>query len=321
MIVFYISGEHEELAIEEINSIYEAHGKALSIIERCNRLVLAGDGPDPKLLRRLAFTHEIYHTFSVSKNPDEVLLGLGIKKDDSFCVRARGFQDNSTEEKRAGELIYESVNARVDLTNPDKPVYLLKINEVVAVCLEKYKSDDFESRDPNKRPFFHPLALSPKLARLFLNLARTKKGDSVLDPFCGSGSILIEAALMGLLPIGSDKDRKMLWGAKKNLEFYSLKSELHEGDATRIKEKNLDAIVSDPPYARASKMFDSGLEELYESFLASAFDALKPGGHLVIAVPKGARVAYEKHGFANIGDYELYVHRSLTRRVLVLRKP
>lgn len=323
MILFNLSGEHPKLPFEEVKALYEAFFQGFNVLERSNCLLLVKDDLDARVLSRLALTHEFYAVEKVTdiKNLDRLLLGLDIKKGATFCIRCLGFPDNAAEERRAGEVIFESKKNPVSLTKPKVSIYLAKLDDKITISLKRYETDDFSKRDPNDRPFFHPLALNPKLARLFLNLARLKTGDRVLDPFCGSGSVLIEAALMGLEAGGIDRDRKMLWGCKKNLEFYGLKALLAEGDATDIKVKNVDGIATDPPYARSSKMFARELKELYPNFLKSAFSALKPGGYLVLAVPADAEFVYKKAGFELAGDYLMYVHRSLTRRIYILKKP
>jgi len=327
------------LPLEEIKALYEAYDEEFKVLASENRFILVKKDLAPPILERLSLTHEFYLVQKVAdiKDLDRVLLTLSLKKDETFCVRCSGFSENSSEERRAGEIIYENKNCKVNLEDPDVVVYLQKIDDRIAISFDKYKTDDFNKRDPNNRPFFHPLALSPKLARLFLNLARLRTDDRVLDPFCGSGSILIEADLMGLEAIGTDKDREMLWGCAQNMEFYKVKAKTDEGDATDIKLKDLDAIVTDPPYARASKVFDKDLIELYDEFLKSAFKSLKPEGFLVLAVPHDVTFAYAsagetparrstkggaaKHGFKEVGNYLLYVHKSLTRRIFILRKP
>jgi tRNA (guanine10-N2)-dimethyltransferase len=340
MIVFHISGEHEGLAVSEIEALYSAHGTELSVIERVGRLLLAEDGPSPQVLERLAFTHEFYMVDNVTniKNLNEVLLDLDVNKlpvgrsqgdqkidelarPTSFCVRCKGFENNALLEREMGEIIYEKSKIPVRLKGPQLTIYLVKLNNIVAISFERRGTDDFQKRNPNDRPFFHPLALNPKLARLMLNLAGLKRGDTVLDPFCGSGSILIEARLMGMGAIGTDRDREMLWGCAQNLGHYGVDARTGEGDATDIKLKNLDAIVTDPPYARASKMFKKGLEDLYASFLESAYDALKPGGRLVFSIPHDATLAYTSIGFEKVGSYTTYVHKSLTRMIYILQKP
>ena len=53
--------------------------------------------------------------------------------------------------------------------------------------------------------FRYPAKFHPPVARALLE-RHTQPGDCVLDPFCGSGTLLIEAALSGRSAIGSDVD-------------------------------------------------------------------------------------------------------------------
>lgn len=321
--LFEVSGEHPELPVAEIKALYEAYGKEFKVLDRDQRLLLVEKDLGEGILSRLALTHAFYPVERLTdlESLDRVLLSLGLKKSQTFRVRCRGFPDNSREERRAGEVIHEQLGLKADMSHPEVTLHLIKLDSKVVVSFKKVDIPGFNERDPNDRPFFHPLALNPKLARLFLNLARLRKGQRVLDPFCGSGSILIEAGLMGLRAIGTDKDREMLWGCAQNLEFCKVRAETGEGDATQIGLRDLDAVVTDPPYARASKVFDRDLKTLYDEFLESAYDSLKPGGYLVLAVPHNTRLGYAKAGFEKAGDWLHYVHRSLTRRVFVLRKP
>ena len=330
MIVFRMSGEHPDLPLEEIKALHEAYGVKFKIVSREGQLVLAESGLEKTLPQRLAFTHEYYPVLEITDamNLERVLLEMKVKKPESLCVRCMGFPVNTKQERVAGDVLHTRWNARVNFVKPNLWVYLINVSGHIAVCVERFETDDFNKRDPNLRPFFHPLALFPKLSRLFLNLARLKEGDLALDPFCGTGSILIEAALLGLRPIGSDLDRKMLWGSKKNLDSYGLKASVVMTDATDIELKTadrrpviVDGIATDPPYGRSSKLFDNEIGELYTKFLSSAFKVLKPGGYLVMAVPHEAEVKYKKAGFEKSGTYDIYVHASLTRRIYILRKP
>ena len=49
-----------------------------------------------------------------------------------------------------------------------------------------------------------------------------KKNETLLDPFCGTGGILIEAGILGINIIGSDIDKKLVYGCKENLNFYNI---------------------------------------------------------------------------------------------------
>src|SRR3989344_6013764 len=63
--------------------------------------------------------------------------------------------------------------------------------------------------------------LPPKLARLMVNLSGVQpEGSAILDPFCGSGTILMEAALMGSKAvIGSDISKKAVADTGRNMEW------------------------------------------------------------------------------------------------------
>ena len=70
----------------------------------------------------------------------------------------------------------------------------------------------FEERKVQHRPFFSPISLHPKLARVLVNISAIKRDETLLDPFCGTGGILIEAGLIGAKVIGSDIEEKMIEG-------------------------------------------------------------------------------------------------------------
>lgn len=77
--------------------------------------------------------------------------------------------------------------------------------------------------------------LPPKLARIMTNLARVAAGETVLDPFCGNGTILMEAALLTKAKriIGSDLEDRQSVSSQKNLEWLVEHRILTEDDAKR----------------------------------------------------------------------------------------
>ena len=109
--------------------------------------------------------------------------------------------------------------------------------------------DAYSNRDYDK-PFrdMKMGMLPPKLAQIFINLSGT---DGVIwDPFCGSGTIIMEGLLMGREMMGSDIKPEHIEGAKKNVEWlinsYELKAKSYElmaHDATKPVKKHFDAIV------------------------------------------------------------------------------
>jgi len=65
--------------------------------------------------------------------------------------------------------------------------------------------------------------LPPKLARIMINLSRTPEGhlpEKIYDPFCGTGTVLLEALSLGIQIAGSDLSEKMITATKKNTQWY-----------------------------------------------------------------------------------------------------
>ena len=83
---------------------------------------------------------------------------------------------------------------------------------------------DFE--DYGRRDYHRPVRdeqqgmIPPKVAQIMLNLSGVKKGDSVLDPFCGIGTIVQEGLLLGFKMFGSDINRVAIRGSEQNLEWF-----------------------------------------------------------------------------------------------------
>ena len=83
---------------------------------------------------------------------------------------------------------------------------------------------DFE--DYGRRDYQRPVRdeqqgmIPPKVAQIMLNLSGASKGESVLDPFCGIGTIVQEGLLLGFKMFGSDINRVAIRGSEQNLEWF-----------------------------------------------------------------------------------------------------
>ena len=78
----------------------------------------------------------------------------------------------------------------------------------VAVLIEKFQGLDWIFRGIKAREGVHglhsyPAMMAPPIARRLIS-ELTNKGETVLDPFCGSGTVLAEAVLLGRRTIGYD---------------------------------------------------------------------------------------------------------------------
>ncbi len=241
----------------------------------------------------------------------------------SFAVRARRFRglmedvDSQKIVREVGALF--SKKNTVDLKEPDIVVKML-MSDRVHLFIEEYRTetDLFEKRKVGERPFFSPISLHPKYARALINLTGVHRGGTVLDPFCGTGGIAIEAANMGMKAIVSDFDPQMVAGTEENMDFYGLK--LHESDVLDIgniseRWSKIDAVATDPPYGRSTKTGGENIEQIYTRGLKSISEVLRPGGCAGVVLPHEIDTPYLtlQHIFPQ------RVHGSLTRHYHIFR--
>lgn len=178
--------------------------------------------------------------------------------------------------------------------------------------------DDWTLRDRSK-PYADRKKgmLPPKLARIMVNLALegTQKNllaeQTLLDPFCGSGTVLMEAALRGVQVIGSDLDRTAITGSNANFQWlrenYSVTvgSEVVYSDATNltlsVKPGTINYLVTEPflgkpkPQPEAMANIFKGLEKLYLGAFKHWTKWLADGARLVVVLPY---VQTEKHTYS-----------------------
>jgi tRNA G10 N-methylase Trm11 len=194
---------------------------------------------------------------------------------------------------------------------------------------------EFQKRDvkrPQQRSMY---SIPPRLAKIMINLSGNK--GVLLDPFCGIGGILQEAALMGLDFYGTDIDEECIPHARQNLKWISreyglklgnLEERIQKGDATRLSRlfqpESIDLIVTEPNLGPALKIPPDqnraerilrGLKPLYEKSFREFSIILKRGGRVCIVLP---RFEFGKH-FAHAEARKL-AERSGFRPVNILSK-
>ncbi len=144
---------------------------------------------------------------------------------------------------------------------------------------------DFIDYKRKWRKNLSPTALKPHLSYLLVYLSGISKTDVFLDPMCGSGSIIIERGLVGDYKkiIGSDKDKKVLNKAKKNIKNIDKGIKLYNWDATNLPldDNSINKIVVDMPFGIRSGEHNKNVE-LYPKFLKEMKRILKPNSKMVI---------------------------------------
>lgn len=199
--------------------------------------------------------------------------------------------------------------------------------------------------------------LPPKLAQTIINLAQPATKTStprLLDPFCGTGVLLQEAALMGYKVYGTDLDPRMITYSKENLEWLARTHKinvaytLEEGDATaKIWEPPLDVIAcetylgqpfSAPPAPDKLREVMNACNSIVREFLKNLAPQIASGTPLCLGVPAWhiknriyhlsildslAEIGYNRRDFTHAQNTDLVYRREdqiVGRELLVLTR-
>jgi tRNA (guanine10-N2)-dimethyltransferase len=159
-----------------------------------------------------------------------------------------------------------------------------------------------------------------------VNLSEVMEGEEVLDPFCGTGVILVESGLVGARVFGMDSSPAMVEGARRNLcRLQPSRPLMVRGDALRAGSLFLspfDHVITDPPYGRASPG-GADVRGLLARFSRSGGQLLNPGGTICIASPSTLDLSEDLVAGGLRMEAFAYqkVHGSLGRHLYLARKP
>ena len=298
---------------------------------------------DPKSVESISFRSALTRVccreiFNCKANLLEILgnISSGVMDefigDESFAVRVRRVEGVTPELDRVelegelgGHILKTVKTSRVDLSNPQKTFFgVLTDNRFIfGLKAAEIIPKPFSERGPRRKPFFHPTAMQAKLARTMVNLAQPKRGDLLLDPFCGTGGMLVEAGLVGCRVVGFDAKPHMLRGGLKNLKHYRTNIEgLAIADARYPPVTKVDCIATDPPYGRSASTLGTKTRLIVEDFLSAVADTLPRGAKICMASPETIKIGEtaEDAGFKHLESHFVYVHRSLTREIVVFER-
>lgn len=339
---FLLSGEHPTLPFSELKAILEAEGHEYRVLGMLRQVlrVEADAESVAGIVRRTALTRVCCVELAFSQaTMSEIIRKIRsapledcITKGETLVARVRRIGESAPQvetlelEQKIGELILDKVKGtNVSLTHPSKAFFgvLTEDKFVFGLKLAEIHPKPFVDRGPRRRPFFHPSAMPAKLARCMVNLAQPKAGEIVLDPFCGTGSFLVEAGLVGCRVVGFDAKRRMVRGSFRNLRHYGISLEgLLMADARYPPIRNVDCIVTDPPYGRSATTMGREIGEIVRDFLSTSKSCISKGKRICMAAPKTVKIGKmsEELGFRLVESHSVYVHRSLTREVAVLER-
>lgn len=242
------------------------------------------------------------YTRGMDDQVKKLLLENGAKRADYFAYD----EPDRRKEGRLNIALWPKTIAKNSLLAPPSAEILAIFSEeklYIARTMVVYDSMLQQYRDES-RPFISTeISTSPKICRTLLNLAGARSGDIVLDPFCGTGTLLMEAAMLGMKCIGVDIDGFQVQGARSNMRWLEedmgekLDYDIVKGDSrelTSIIKKQVDAVAFEPilgpiykrpPHRDEAERTIKELTKLYRQVLTEISSILRPDGRIAMTIP------------------------------------
>lgn len=128
-----------------------------------------------------------------------------------------------------------------------------------------------------------PASLKPPVAAAMVRLSGVEKGARVLDPCCGAGTLLVEAAQIGAAVQGSDLDIEAVKAARTNAKSAGAHIRIEQWDArhVRMPDHSIDRIITNLPWGRQVAV-DESLAAFYAEVCLEMERIISPEGRIVI---------------------------------------
>jgi len=309
---FILTKENLELAKDEIIAIAKTYDRFAKAKSFSNLVIIQSVISWEKIAKRATF---VKLSGQILRKMSGLFLGEEnyevLKNAKTFACRIVNLSSKQFDiqglESSMGDMISKLSSAEVDLKNPEIVIYLIFTNQQNFFGFSK----PYKNPKRPKKIKKHPHELDWKLARAMINLIGLKEGETVCDPFCGTGTTLLEAESMGIKAIGVDFDEKMYHLTKENLDANQFNSKIIKGDFSHFTtiEDKIDGIVTDLPYGTASKASENP-QELIKKFVSM----LPRRKKIAIMCKKGFE---KKLKMSPSKTYDIYRHKSLTRTILI----
>lgn len=316
-LVVELSGEHPELPFAELEVVGSVLDRRPQVaVVECRSRGAPG---------RLALAHTVLEYLGECDADTgsfaRMLRDIGITAKEPFACRVKKMAGSrmDSEVPALERLMGSLIGGEVSLTGPGLEYRAILSGDrcFLGRVIERIDRKAYEARKPGSRAFFHPGVMMPRLARALVNISLVRPGQHLLDPFCGTGGIVLEAALVGAVGIGSDVDPFMAAGSRRNVPSV----DIVRADTTCLPfaDASIEAVATDLPYGQSVSIIAGSLDGLYAGALQEIRRVLVPGGRAVVVTHRD--IAGMAAGLMQVrACYAQRVHRSLTRRIMVLER-
>ncbi|MCD6371475.1 MAG: methyltransferase domain-containing protein, partial [Candidatus Aenigmarchaeota archaeon] len=225
-------------------------------------------------------------------------------------------------ERLVGEYLYENYKIPVSLKDFEKNLFIKIVGSNAYILLQLNKT-------PLDKRFYklfnHPTAIDPILAYGMIRLSKIKRNQIIVDPMCGSGTILIEAALEfpNAKYFGLDIFERFVKGARMNAKAAKVRLIKFKVGDCRCLEKyfsKIDRIITNPPYGVKIGREET-VKALYFKFVESAARVIDKGRIVLTVLKAGVfRNIIFKTKFFRISEERVVRYGGLYPNLFVLER-
>lgn len=316
-LLFELAGDHPDLPFAELDLVG-------TVLERGAQVALV-ECTHPEEVPRLALTHAAMEYLgscdATLASLKDLLRELRPESPRPFAARARKIFGNTMDaavaeiERTMGSFI----RGRVCLQDPGEEFRVLISGDRCHLGRVTWRYDprEFGHRRPGDRPFFHPGVMMPRMVRALVNISCVRRGERMLDPFSGTGGMVLEAERLGIRGVGSDIDPMMARGSRLNVPGGDFP--LADSRMLPFRDGSFEAVVTDLPYGQSVSIRAESLETLYRDAIEEIGRVLCPRRRAVLVTHRDAGLLAGEFLHTEAA-FTQRVHKSLTRHILVLRR-
>ncbi len=294
--------------------------------------------------------------YGLKTNPAKITaLGLSIKKAVKTQNRSVRLIPNNENTLNSAQILHNKLISELGLE-----LLLIRdsVNTIIARTTAVQDIDSYTLRDRGRPKRDARVGmLPPKLAQTIINIAENDPQNTakrVLDPFCGTGVILQEAALMGYQVYGTDLEERMIRYSRDNLNWLADTHKitfdwyLHQGDATDTTwQQPVDVVACEGYLGRPftsvpdREILQATIHDcdvILKKFLRNLHSQIKPGTRMCLAIPawfasdrvhhlktldRLSDLGYNRISFVHSSEKDLIYHREdqiVGRELLVLTR-
>ncbi|KAI4477978.1 PREDICTED: tRNA (guanine(10)-N2)-methyltransferase homolog isoform X1 [Polistes canadensis] len=281
--LFWFAHEHLDFRLPEMESIFYMFGVNLPVISKRDQPYWIVDISSEKTVHKIAsravslrFCLELWAN---EKDYDELhnnlknypleQIKMYTDKEKSFKIIVETFCKHFSQYEKIQKIesfSYLPLQGPVKLKNPDTTFYYIEFygldpNEIPDKPYELFfgrwiadgQRDLIQKFSLKRRKFIGNTSMDPQLSLIMANQALVRPGDIVLDPFVGTGSLLVAASHFGGYTLGTDIDFLMLHGRTRPTRITQKTREKDENVAANMEQYGksshyLDVVVSDFSY-------------------------------------------------------------------------